>query len=49
MLKRSHIVAADQDLQAFYQKLEASNMGALWGQRGGTPEPTSKAVPFVWH
>jgi gentisate 1,2-dioxygenase len=49
MLKRSHIVAAEEDLQAFYQKLEASNMAALWGQRGGTPEPKSKAVPFVWH
>ena len=49
MLKRSHIVAAEEDLQAFYRELEASSMAALWGQRGGAPEPKSKAVPFVWH
>ena len=49
MLKRSHIVAAEEDLQAFYRELEASSMAALWGQRGGAPAPKSKAVPFVWH
>lgn len=47
MLKRSHIVAAEEDLQDFYRELEASSMAALWGQRGGALEPKSKAVPFV--
>ena len=50
MLKRSHIVAAEEDLQAFYRELEAQSMAALWSQGGGGgPEPKSKAVPFVWH
>jgi len=50
MLKRSNIVAAEADLQAFYRELEAQSMAALWTQGGGGgPEPKSQAVPFVWH
>jgi len=50
MLKRSNIVAAEEDLQAFYQDLEAHSLAALWNQGGGgAPEPRSMAVPFVWH
>jgi len=50
MLKRSNIIAAEEDLQAFYQDLEAHSLAALWNQGGGGgPEPRSKAVPFVWH
>src|SRR5438132_3454972 len=50
MLKRSNIVAAKEDLQAFYQDLEAHSLAALWNQGGGGgPEPKSQAVPFVWH
>ena len=48
MLKRSNIVAAEEDLQAFYRELEAP----AWqrsGPRGRGSEPKSKAVPFVWH
>jgi len=47
MLKRSNMGAAEEDLQAFYRELEAYSMAALWGQRGGAPEPKSKAVPFA--
>jgi len=40
MLKRSNIVAAEEDLQAFYQDLEAHSLAALWNQGGGgAPEP----------
>ena len=50
MLKRSNIVAAEEDLQAFYRELDAQSLAALWTQGGGGgPEPKSKAVPFVWH
>jgi gentisate 1,2-dioxygenase len=50
MLKRSNIVAAEKDLQAFYRELDAQSLTALWTQgSGGGPEPKSKAVPFVWH
>ena len=50
MLKRSNIVAAKEDLQAFYRELEAQSIAALWTQGGGGgPEPKSQAVPFVWH
>ena len=49
MLKRSNIVAAEEDLQAFYRDLEAHSLAALWTQGGGATEPRSKAVPFVWH
>ena len=50
MLKRSNIVAAEEDLQAFYRELDAQSLTALWTQGGGGgPEPKSKAVPFVWH
>jgi gentisate 1,2-dioxygenase len=50
MLKRSNIVAAEEDLQAFYRELEAQNIAALWTQGGGGgSEPKSQAVPFVWH
>lgn len=49
MLKRSNIVVAAEDLQAFYQGLEAQHLAALWNQGEGAAEPESKAVPFVWH
>src|SRR5262245_65456570 len=50
MLKRSNIVAAEEDLQAFYRELDSQSLAALWTQGGGGgPEPKSKAVPFVWH
>ena len=50
MLKRSNIVAAEEDLQAFYRELETQSIAALWTQGGGGgPEPKSQAVPFVWH
>ena len=49
MLKRSHIVTAEADLQVFYQDLEAQNLAALWVQGEGASEPASEAVPFVWH
>ena len=49
MLKRSNIVAAEEDLQAFYRELDAYSLAALWGQGGGAIEPKNKAVPFVWH
>ena len=49
MLKRSNIVAAEEDLQAFYRELDAYSLAALWSQAGGGTEPRSKAVPFVWH
>src|SRR3989441_3819176 len=49
MLKRSNIVAAEEDLQAFYRELDAHSLAALWSQGGGATEPKNKAVPFVWH
>ena len=49
MLKRSNIVAAEEDLQAFYRELDAYSLAALWTQGGGGTEPKNKAVPFVWH
>jgi gentisate 1,2-dioxygenase len=49
MLQRSNVVAAEEDLQAFYRELEANSVAALWGQRGGDTEPKSEAGPFVWH
>ena len=35
MLKRSNIVAAEEDLQAFYRELDAQSLAALWTQGGG--------------
>lgn len=49
MLKRSNIVAAAEDLQAFYRELDTYSLAALWNQGGGANEPKNKAVPFVWH
>jgi gentisate 1,2-dioxygenase len=49
MLKRSHIVAAEEDLQAFYRELEVHSLAALWRQGEGAAAPKSQAVPFVWH
>jgi len=49
MLKRSNIVAAEEDLQAFYRELDAYSLAALWSQGGGATESKNKAVPFVWH
>src|SRR5262244_4060365 len=49
MLKRSNIVAAEEDLQAFYRELDTYSLAALWTQGGGGTEPKNKAVPFVWH
>jgi gentisate 1,2-dioxygenase len=49
MLKRSSIVAAEEDLQAFYRELDAQSMAALWRQGEGASVPKGKAVPFVWH
>jgi len=34
MLKRSNIVAAEEDLQAFYQDLEAHSLAAHWSRQG---------------
>src|SRR5262245_54795400 len=49
MLKRSNIVAAEEDLQAFYRELDTYNLAALWRQGEGAAAPKPKAVPFVWH
>jgi hypothetical protein len=35
MLKRSHIVAAEEELQAFYRELDTHSLAALWGQGAG--------------
>jgi hypothetical protein len=35
MLKRSNIVAAEEDLQAFYRELDTQSLAAHWTQSGG--------------
>ena len=43
MLKRSNIVAAEEDLQAFYRELDAQSLAALWTQGGGgDPSPRAR-------
>ena len=43
MLKRSNIVAAEEDLQVFYRVLDSQSLTALWTQGGGgDPSPRAR-------
>jgi gentisate 1,2-dioxygenase len=55
-LTRSDIEATTEELQRFYEELDAAGLGALWTSlpppnRDGTGkvEPKPHAVPFMWH
>ena len=49
MLKRSNIVADATELQRYYRALEHLNARPLWTQPHPSPQPQSKALPYVWH
>lgn len=46
MLKRSNIVAAEEDLQAFYRELDAQSLAALWTQGGGGTRAQEQGCAF---
>jgi len=48
-LQRSHIETPEAELQAFYADLQAQHISPAWTTGGVSTEPTSKAVPYVWH
>jgi gentisate 1,2-dioxygenase len=49
MLQRSSIISSEDELQAFYDDLRAQHVTPAWISGGVSIEPTSKAVPYVWH
>src|SRR5438552_9150352 len=49
MLQRSNIISPEEELQDFYAQLQAQHVTPAWISGGVSTEPTSKAVPYVWH
>ena len=49
VLKRSSIVTAEAELQAYYADLKAEHLMAAWTATAVTNAPEPKAVPFIWH
>src|ERR1051326_3245511 len=49
MLQLSDIQSAPEELQAYYDQLQAQHVTPAWIGGGITVEPQSRAVPHVWH
>src|SRR6516162_6642847 len=49
MLQRSNIVSSEEELQKFYEQLQAQHVTPAWISGGVSVEPRSTAVPAVWH
>src|SRR5215467_13568816 len=49
MLQRSNIVSSEEELQEFYEQLQAQHVTPAWISGGVSVEPRSTAVPAVWH
>ena len=51
MLKRSSIVVPEEELQDYYEEMRDYSLSPLWTRDPSlaTPEPRSKALPYVWH
>src|SRR5213594_1552756 len=49
MSKLSSIQSSEQELQTYYEHLQAQHVSPLWIAPSTGVEPRSKAVPHVWH
>lgn len=49
MSRVSSIQSSERELQDYYAELRAQHLTPLWISAGVTAEPSTRAVPYVWH